>query len=47
LCEAGGTGTTKSFLADKDIFTTLEYDFDTIFERLRKQLSEQGPDFGV
>lgn len=34
--EAGGTGTTISFLADKDIFTTLEYDFDTISERLRE-----------
>jgi len=33
---AEGTGTTTSFLADKDIFTTLEYDYDTIAERLRE-----------
>ncbi|MBN1368978.1 MAG: DNA topoisomerase (ATP-hydrolyzing) subunit B [Dehalococcoidaceae bacterium] len=33
---AGGTGTTIAFLADKDIFTTLEYDYDTIAERLRE-----------
>jgi len=33
---AEGTGTTISFLADKDIFTTQEYDFDTIAERLRE-----------
>ncbi len=31
-----GTGTTISFLADKEIFTTLEYDFETISERLRE-----------
>lgn len=33
---ANGTGTSISFLADEEIFTTLEYDFDTIAERLRE-----------
>jgi DNA gyrase subunit B len=34
--EAEGTGTTVTFLADKEIFTELNYDFDTISERLRE-----------
>lgn len=34
--EAEGTGTEISFLADAEIFTTAEYDFDTISERLRE-----------
>ena len=33
---AEDTGTTINFLADKEIFTTLEYDFDIIAERLRE-----------
>ena len=33
---AEGTGTTLSFLADKEIFTELDYDFDTVSERLRE-----------
>ncbi len=31
-----GTGTSSSFLADKEIFTELKYDFGTICERLRE-----------
>jgi DNA gyrase subunit B len=34
--EAEGTGTTTTFLADKQIFTELNYDFETICERLRE-----------
>jgi DNA gyrase subunit B len=34
--EAEGTGTTVTFLADKEIFTEINYDFDTISERLRE-----------
>jgi DNA gyrase subunit B len=34
--KAEGTGTTTTFLADKQIFTELNYDFDTISERLRE-----------
>ncbi|OGO17701.1 MAG: DNA gyrase subunit B [Chloroflexi bacterium RBG_16_50_11] len=34
--KAEGTGTTTSFLADKEIFTELSYDFNTICERLRE-----------
>jgi len=34
--KAEGTGTTTTFLADKQIFTELNYDFDTIAERLRE-----------
>jgi DNA gyrase subunit B len=34
--KAEGTGTTTTFLADKEIFTELNYDFDTISERLRE-----------
>jgi DNA gyrase subunit B len=34
--KAEGTGTTTTFLADKQIFTELTYDFDTISERLRE-----------
>ena len=34
--KAEGTGTTTSFLADKQIFTELNYDFETICERLRE-----------
>jgi DNA gyrase subunit B len=34
--QAEGTGTTTSFLADKQIFTELDYDFETICERLRE-----------
>jgi DNA gyrase subunit B len=34
--EAEGTGTSVTFLADKEIFTELNYDFDTISERLRE-----------
>jgi DNA gyrase subunit B len=33
---AEGTGTTTSFLADKQIFTELTYNFETICERLRE-----------
>jgi DNA gyrase subunit B len=33
---ADDTGTTNTFLPDKDIFTTIDYDFDTISERLRE-----------
>ncbi|MDD4858628.1 MAG: DNA gyrase subunit B, partial [Dehalococcoidales bacterium] len=31
-----GTGTTTTFLADKEIFGTIDYDFDTMTERLRE-----------
>jgi DNA gyrase subunit B len=31
-----GTGTTFTFLADKEIFSEINYDFDTISERLRE-----------
>src|SRR4030043_354990 len=34
--KAEGTGTTSAFLADKEIFTELKYDFGTICERLRE-----------
>jgi DNA gyrase subunit B len=34
--EANDTGTATTFLADKEIFTDLNYDFDTICERLRE-----------
>jgi len=34
--KAEGTGTTTTFLADKQIFTELNYDFDTLCERLRE-----------
>jgi DNA gyrase subunit B len=34
--KADDTGTTVSFLADKEIFTDLNYDFDTLSERLRE-----------
>ncbi len=34
--KAQGIGTAISFLADKEIFTTLEYDFDIIAERFRE-----------
>ncbi len=34
--KAEGTGTTTTFLADKQIFTELDYDFNTIAERLRE-----------
>ncbi len=34
--QAEGTGTTTSFLADKQIFTESNYDFETICERLRE-----------
>ena len=34
--KANDTGTTVTFLADKEIFTELNYDFDTISERLRE-----------
>ncbi len=33
---ASGTGTTTTFLADRQIFTELDYDFDIISERLRE-----------
>jgi DNA gyrase subunit B len=33
---AEGTGTTTIFLADKEIFTETQYDFDTLRERLRE-----------
>ncbi|MDD4923288.1 MAG: DNA topoisomerase (ATP-hydrolyzing) subunit B [Dehalococcoidales bacterium] len=34
--EAEGTGTTISFVADKEIFTDKEYDFDTLNDRFRE-----------
>jgi DNA gyrase subunit B len=34
--KAEGTGTTTTFLADKQIFTELDYDFNTVSERLRE-----------
>jgi len=34
--EAEGTGTTISFVADKEIFTEEEYDFDTLNDRFRE-----------
>jgi len=34
--EADSTGTTTTFLADSKIFTELDYDFDTVCERLRE-----------
>ncbi|MFA5308695.1 MAG: DNA topoisomerase (ATP-hydrolyzing) subunit B [Dehalococcoidales bacterium] len=34
--QAEGTGTTTTFLADKQIFTETTYDFETICERLRE-----------
>ncbi len=34
--EGTGTGTTTTFLADKQIFSEISYDFDTISERLRE-----------
>ena len=34
--EVSDTGTTTTFLADKDIFTTLNYDFETLAERFRE-----------
>ncbi|MCX7911468.1 MAG: DNA topoisomerase (ATP-hydrolyzing) subunit B [Dehalococcoidales bacterium] len=34
--EAEGTGTTSIFLPDKEIFGTIEYDFNTVAERLRE-----------
>jgi DNA gyrase subunit B len=34
--EAEGTGTSVTFLADKEIFSEINYDFDTISERLRE-----------
>jgi DNA gyrase subunit B len=34
--KAEGTATTTTFLADKDIFSEINYDFDTISERLRE-----------
>jgi len=34
--KAEGTGTTFTFLADKEIFSEISYDFDTISERLRE-----------
>lgn len=33
---ATGTGTTTTFLADSQIFTELDYDFDTLADRLRE-----------
>jgi len=39
VSEAGraeGTGTITSFLADKQVFTELEYDFDTLADRIRE-----------
>jgi DNA gyrase subunit B len=36
LGEAQGTGTTITFLADKTIFTTLDYDFEILSERVRE-----------
>ena len=34
--KAEGTGTTTTFLPDKEIFSEINYDFDTISERLRE-----------
>ena len=34
--DTNGTGTTTSFLADDQIFTELDYDFDVLAERLRE-----------
>ncbi len=34
--EAEGTGTETTFLADSEIFTELEYDFETLSERVRE-----------
>ncbi len=34
--KAEGTGTATTFLPDKEIFSTISYDFDTISERLRE-----------
>jgi DNA gyrase subunit B len=34
--DAIGTGTTTSFVADEEIFGKIEYDFDTLSERLRE-----------
>lgn len=34
--EAEGTGTATTFLADSEIFTELEYDFETLSERVRE-----------
>jgi DNA gyrase subunit B len=34
--KAEGTGTITTFLADKQIFTEMEYDFNTVCERLRE-----------
>ncbi|MCL2679760.1 MAG: DNA topoisomerase (ATP-hydrolyzing) subunit B [Dehalococcoidia bacterium] len=34
--KADDTGTTTSFLADKEVFTEMEYDFDTLAERIRE-----------
>ena len=34
--QAGETGTTTTFLADKTIFSTLDYSFDTILQRCRE-----------
>jgi len=34
--ESDSTGTISSFLADKEIFTDAEYDFDTIADRIRE-----------
>jgi DNA gyrase subunit B len=33
---ASDTGTTTTFLPDKEIFNTIDYDFDTVSERLRE-----------
>jgi DNA gyrase subunit B len=34
--KAEGTGTSTTFMPDKEIFSTISYDFDTISERLRE-----------
>ena len=38
-------GTTITFLADRTIFTTIDYNYDTLAQRFREMaLSDQGPD---
>jgi DNA gyrase subunit B len=34
--ESAGTGTTTTFLADREIFSTINYDFEVLAERLRE-----------
>ncbi len=36
LAKGEGTGTTITYLADADIFESLDYDFQTLEERLRE-----------